>query len=255
MPEPEGLSREELLALLAARDEALAARDARVDALLVQVGELTAQVQALVLRLGKDSSNSSKPPSLDGPGRRPRGGSSRKASGRKPGKQPGDPGTALRLVDDPDERIGIPAPTTCRCGTWLAEAPVVGVRRRQVHDLPVIPQAVVTEYAADIKCCPECSAEAVGEFPVGVNAPAQYGPEITTRVADVVVGHHVPVYRSTILVMELLGMRLRTKRAARSSGGCSRRTRRGPGPGPRRARTAHRQRRWWRPTGPRCAST
>ena len=53
--EGSGVSREEFLALLAAKD-------ARIDALLVQVGELTAQVQALVLRLGKDSSTSSKPP-------------------------------------------------------------------------------------------------------------------------------------------------------------------------------------------------
>ena len=214
MPEPDGLSREELLALLAAREASDAAKDARIDVLLVQVGELTAQVQALVLRLGKDSANSSKPPSSDGPGRRPRGGSSRKASGRKPGKQPGDPGTALRLVDDPDERIPIPAPAACRCGTSLLEQDVVGVRRRQVHDLPPIPEAVVTEYRADIKCCPDCQAEAIGEFPAGVNAPAQYGPEITTRVADVVVGHHVPVRRSTILVMELLGMQVSTGFAA-----------------------------------------
>ncbi|WP_406386392.1 DUF6444 domain-containing protein [Streptomyces sp. NBC_01618] len=45
-------------------------------------------MQALVLRLSKDSSTSSKPPSSDGPGKRPRGGSSRTRSGRKPGKQP-----------------------------------------------------------------------------------------------------------------------------------------------------------------------
>lgn len=192
----------------------LAAKDARIDVLLVQVGELTAQVQALVLRLSKDSSNSSKPPSSDGPGRRPRGGSSRKRSGRRPGKQPGGPGTALRLVDDPDERIPIPAPVVCRCGCSLAEQPVVGMRRRQVHDLPEIPDPVVIEYRADVKSCPGCRAEAVGEFPVGVNAPAQYGPEITTAVADVVVGHHVPVHRSTVLVMELLGMRVSTGFAA-----------------------------------------
>ncbi|MDQ1288125.1 MAG: transposase [Actinomycetota bacterium] len=214
MPGPEELSREELLALLAARDEALVGRDARIDALLVTVGELTAQVQALVLKLGKDSSNSSKPPSSDGPGRRPRGGSSRKASGRKPGKQPGGPGAALRLVDDPDERIPIPAPAACRCGTSLVEAGVVGVRRRQVHDLPEIPAPVVTEYRAEVKCCPGCRTEVTGEFPAGVNAPAQYGPEITARVADVVIGHHVPVHRSTILVMELLGMQVSTGFAA-----------------------------------------
>lgn len=214
MSDPGELSREELLALIGQFRAADAAKDARIDALLVTVGELTAQVQALVLRLGKDSSNSSKPPSSDGPGRRPRGGSSRTVSGRRAGKQPGNPGTALRLVDDPDERIAIPAPSACRCGTSLAEAPVVGVRRRQVHDLPPIPDPVVTEYAAEVKCCPGCSAQAVGQFPAGVNAPAQYGPEITTRVADVVIGHHVPIHRGTVLVMELLGMQVSTGFAA-----------------------------------------
>jgi transposase len=192
----------------------LAAKDARIDALLVQVAELTAQVQALVLKLSRDSSTSSKPPSSDGPDRRPRGGSSRTASGRKPGKQPGDPGTALRLVDDPDERIAIPAPAACACGTSLVEQPVAAVRRRQVHDLPPAPDPVVTEYAADVKCCPGCRAAVTGRFPAGVNAPAQYGPEITTRVADVVVGHHVPVHRSTVLVMELLGLQVSTGFAA-----------------------------------------
>lgn len=216
------MSREELLALIADLRAADVAKDARIDALLVQVGELTAQVQALVLRLSKDSSTSSKPPSSDGPDRRPRGGSSRKASGRRPGKQPGDPGTALRLVDDPDEQIGIPAPAVCSCGMSLVEAPVTGVRRRQVHDLAPVPEPVVVEYAADVKCCPGCRVNVTGEFPTGVNAPATYGPEITTRVADVVVGHHVPVHRSTMLVMELLDMRVSTGFAASLRGRAAR---------------------------------
>lgn len=212
------LSREELLALLAAREAdrvaSDAVKDARIDALLVTVGELTAQVQALVLRLGKDSSNSSRPPSSDGPQRRPRGGSSRTVSGRRPGKQPGEPGQTLLLVDDPDDRVGIPAPAVCECGVSLAELSVVGVRRRQVHDLPPVPEVVVTEYRADVKCCPGCRREVAGVFPAGVNAPASYGPQITTRVADVVIGHHVPVRRSTVLVEELVGMQVSTGFAA-----------------------------------------
>jgi transposase len=174
--EPEQLSREELLALLSAKDEQFvellaavvasdAAKDARIDALLVQVGELTAQVQALVMKLSKDSATSSKPPSSDGPDRRPRGGSSRTRSGRRPGKQPGDPGTTLRLVDDPDERISIPAPPSCGCETPLVEAPVVEVRRRQVHDLAPQPAPVVTEYAADVKCCPAARRPQLERFP------------------------------------------------------------------------------------------
>jgi transposase len=207
VPEESGVSREEFLALLAAKD-------ARIDALLVQVGELTAQVQALVLRLGKDSSTSSKPPSSDGPDRRPRGGSSRTKSGRKPGKQQGDPGTALRQVEDPDERIVIPAPAACGCGQSLIESPVSGRRRRQVFDMPPPPDPFVTEYAAEVKCCPDCGKDAAGVFPEQVKAPTQYGPQITTAVADVVLGHHVPVHRSTLLVMELCGIAVSTGFAA-----------------------------------------
>src|SRR5512144_1862163 len=84
----------------------LAAKDARIDALLVQVGELTAQVQALVLRLGKDSANSSKPPSADGPGRRPQGGQAARgsgdgaAAGGRPGRADTDPGPGGLPVRD-----------------------------------------------------------------------------------------------------------------------------------------------------------
>ncbi|MGH3329100.1 MAG: IS66 family transposase [Streptomycetales bacterium] len=210
MPEPEELSREDLLVLVAPLRAGDAAKDARIDVLLVQVGELTAQVQALVWRLGKDSSTSSKPPSSDGPDRRPRGGSSRGRSGRNPGKQPGGPRAALRLVDDPNERIPIPAPVACGCGCPLAEQPVSGVRRRQVHDLARTPPPVVTEYAAETKRWPGCGATAVGKFPAAVDAPAQYGSEVSAKAADVVLGHHVPVHRSTVLLMELCGIAVST---------------------------------------------
>lgn len=205
-----GLSREELLALIGDLRASLEAKDARLDALLVQVGELTAQVQALVLRLGKDSRSSSKPPSSDGPNRRPRGGSSRTSSGRRPGKQPGAQGKTLELVADPDERIVIPAPGVCACGTHLAEEPVVSVRRRQVTEIPEAPAPFVTEYAADVKSCPGCHANAVGDFPAGVDAPAQYGPEVHARAADITLAHHVPVHRSTVLLMELCAISVST---------------------------------------------
>jgi len=208
------------LAAARAREEA---KDERIDQLLVQVGELTAQVQALVLRLSKDSSTSSKPPSSDGPGKRPRGGSSRTKSGRRPGKQPGDPGTTLRQVEDPKDRIGIPAPARCPgCATSLVGVPVGAVRRRQVFDVPEPAPVEVIEYAADVKCCPGCGTKAMGAFPAGVEAAVQYGPEITAKVADAVVGHHIPVHRSTVLVMELCGIRVSTGFAASLRGRAAR---------------------------------
>ncbi|MEV6945524.1 IS66 family transposase [Streptomyces sp. NPDC051172] len=208
---------------LAAAREREAVKDERIDALLVQVGELTAQVQALVLRLSKDSSTSSKPPSSDGPGRRPRGGSSRTRSGRKPGKQPGDPGTTLRQAEAPDHRIMIPAPASCPgCAVLPAEVPVGAVRRRQVYDLPEPAPVEVTEYAAEVKSCPGCGIRAAGAFPAGIESPAQYGPEITAKVADAVLGDHIPVHRSTLLVMELCAARVSTGFAASLRGRAAR---------------------------------
>jgi hypothetical protein len=82
----------------------------------------------------------------------------------------------LRLAEDPLERIGIPAPAVCGCGTFLVEDPVLGVRRRQVHDLAPMPALVVTEYAAEVKHCPGCARTVVGEFPARVGAPAPAHP-------------------------------------------------------------------------------
>jgi transposase len=69
---------------------------------------LKARVVELERRLGKDSSNSSKPPSSDGlgkPSRAARRGAGR-AEGRRPGKQPGAPGAHLAQVEEPDEVPG-----------------------------------------------------------------------------------------------------------------------------------------------------
>lgn len=212
-----------LRAELAAARADSAAKDERIDALLVQVGELTAQVQALVLKLSKDSSTSSKPPSSDGPGKRPSGGSSRTRSGRRPGKQPGDPGTTLRQVEDPTERITIPAPSACAgCEASLLEESVREVRRRQVFDLPEPAPIEVTEYLAEVKCCPGCGTKQAGVFPAGVDSAVQYGPEAVTKVADAVLGHHIPVHRATLLVMELCGVKVSTGFAASLRGRAAR---------------------------------
>ncbi|MET8129244.1 transposase [Streptomyces sp. NPDC005231] len=88
------------------------------------------------------------------------------------------------------------------------------MRRRQVFDLAEPPAPRVTEYAADIKHCPGCGMKVMGVFPAGVESAAQYGPKITAKVADAVLGHHIPVYRSTLLVMELCGMKVSTGFAA-----------------------------------------
>ena len=194
---------DELLALLKAKDE-------QVVELTRQVAALTDQVQQLVLRLNKDSKTSGKPPSSDPVVRRPKGGSSRTSTGRKPGGQKGSTTGTLRQAEDPDVEIPL-APAACTgCEADLATAPVQRVQRRQVFDAPPPPAPFVVEYQAQYKTCPGCGTDSAGTFPSEVKSRTQYGPEITARTADLVLGHYVPTFRSAQLMRELCGINVST---------------------------------------------
>ena len=116
----------------------LAAKDAEIAALVARVRELEGLVAALHAQLGRDSSNSGKPPSSDSPfTKKPAAKRSvRTRSGKPQGKQPGAPSATLRLIDDPDDTITHIPPVCAGCGDGLADAEVFGVCRHQVVDLP-----------------------------------------------------------------------------------------------------------------------
>ncbi|WP_448070459.1 DUF6444 domain-containing protein [Georgenia yuyongxinii] len=140
---------------LSVQAEQLAVQVEQVKALTVQAGQVTvlvARVAELEARLGKNSRNSSKPPSSDDAFTKPAPKSLRRPSGRKPGKQAGDPGKALASVEVPDEVV-VHTPMACGgCGADLTEAPVVGEQARQVFDLPPV-EVIVTEHRAEQRAC------------------------------------------------------------------------------------------------------
>jgi transposase len=158
-------SAEELSALPAAELAARLAEAYRViGELTEQVGRLSAEVEDLRRRAGRDSSTSSRPPSSDSPYKKKgRDRSLRERGKRRPGKQPGEPGATMLLVDDPHERLEFP-PAACRgCGAGLAAEPVAAQRRHQVTDIEPAPAPKVTEYVAQAKQCPCCGTVTEGE--------------------------------------------------------------------------------------------
>ena len=174
------------------------------------IAELTARVEQLERQAARDSSTSSRPPSSDSPygKKEPRDRSLRERGKRRPGKQPGEPGTTMSLVDDPDERFEYP-PEECRgCGAGLAGEPVAAQRRHQVTDIEPALAPKVTEHVAQAKECPCCGTVTEGELPAHVRARASYGPEASAQAANLVAGHYIPVYRATLLLCQLAGMRV-----------------------------------------------
>ena len=206
MPDVSGVPSAEELAALPHGELA-----ARLSEAYRLIGELTARVEQLERLARRDSSTSSRPPSSDSPYKKQgRDRSSRERGKRRPGKQPGDAGTTMRLVDDPDERLFFP-PAECRgCGEGLAGEPVSAQRRHQVTDIAPAPEPRVTEYVAQAKACPCCGAVTEGELPAGVRARASFGPEASAQAANLVIGHYVPVCRATLLLCELAGIRAST---------------------------------------------
>ncbi len=183
---------------------ALVVEQARVIAeLRARVAVLEAENAELKRRLGMNSTNSSKPPSSDSPFVKPAPKSLRRRSGRKPGGQPGHPGSTLALVADPNERQRHEPGPCGGCGSSLLDAPEVGVERRQVFDLPPMTVCVVEHQLIARRCA--CGTTSCGAAPEGVMAPVQYGPRVTAIVLYLYVGQFLSKKRTAAALAELFG--------------------------------------------------
>src|SRR5215218_3898862 len=151
------------------------------------VAELRERVHELEARLGQNSTNSSKPPSSDGPGVvRP----GKKPKGRKRGGQHGHRGHHRMLL--PPERIDEVVqrtPESCgHCGHSLAGAEEG--RPAHVHQVVELPpiRAEVKEYRMACLRCPKCSGLTRAPMPEGV-VGKHFGPRLTGLVG-VLAGHY-----------------------------------------------------------------
>lgn len=146
---------------------------AKLDELSAANLALSAENAELRAKLKLNSTNSSKPPPSDGYGKpAPK---SRRRSGKKPGKQPGTPGKNLAQIQDPDAIVDH-VPDRCerceRCGNSLGAAPVTGVIRRQVFELPPV-KVVLTKHRVERRKC-TCGCETTAPFPAEATGPACY---------------------------------------------------------------------------------
>jgi transposase len=178
-------------------EAALAARDALIAKLLTRIEELER-------RRGLNSKNSSKPPSSDGL-KKPSPQSLREKSGKPSGGQKGHKGDTLKQVAQPDEVVPH-ATTRCpRCAADLEQSTVIGIRKRQVFDIPE-PRVQVSEHQAQITHCPCCQCQVMADFPQHVQAPVQYGPRIKALSVYLHQQQMIPEDRLEVLFQDVFSL-------------------------------------------------
>ncbi|MEU8252416.1 IS66 family transposase [Nonomuraea sp. NPDC048916] len=197
MSDPRDPSREELLAAVAELRAALAERDAVIAALLAEIGQLKR-------RAGMDSSNSSMPPSSDGPtAKAKRAKKPRKRSPRPRGGQAGHEGHALAWRADPDQ-ITIVTPAECGgCGRRLDDIEGTVAARVQMFDTPPV-KLQVTEYRMVKVACPGCRRATRAATPAGLAGPCCYGPNVRAATALLACNGHMSITRAADLMGVLL---------------------------------------------------
>lgn len=200
-------TREELIALIAAQ--------------AAEIVILQARIAELERRLGLDSSNSSKPPSSDGPSKQARTSSLRQPSNKNTGGQKGHKGETLRQTATPDIVADHRPPVCSECGAALTRDMSEGHTARQVFDLPKPQPLVVTEHRAHVCRCEGCGEKTRAAFPEGVNAPVQYGARIAGFVVYLLHYQFLPEDRLAQLMSDLFGVSLSCATIAGMSRNCA----------------------------------
>ena len=185
----------------------VASLPAEVVALLTAQAKRIAQLEALVAdlqtRLGQNSSNSSKPPSSDGPHVKPA--PPRIPSGKRPGGQPGHV-RHERTRREPTRVIDV-KPCSCgRCGSALAGDDPDPTWRQVVELPPVRPD--VTEYRMHTLTCPHCGTATAAEAPP--ESAREYGPSLQASLSLLSVGYRLSKRSVQTLASDLLGLEIST---------------------------------------------
>jgi len=170
---------------------------------------LKERVAELERRLNLNSNNSSKPPSSDGLKKKSRNNSLREKGKNKSGGQSKHRGSTLAQTKEPDKKIVYKLDSCLDCGKDLKRIKPLNIVKRQIFDL-VLPSIEVTEHQTETKCCPACKQKSSTIFPIGVNAPVQYGPVIKSLSVYLQNQHYIPEKRLQGIFKDVFGLHLTT---------------------------------------------
>ena len=164
---------------------------------------LTNEITELKAKINKNSNNSNKPPSSDGPKKQVIK-NSRTPSGKKTGGQQGHEGKTKDLTSSPDKVIELKPTEGCECGGQVVVKSET-YTSRQVSDI-IKPQLITVEYRAKSGACAECGKEYKASFPKGVDGVVSYGENLQAIVTYLNIYQLLPIKRTTELIKDLFGI-------------------------------------------------
>ena len=136
---------------------------------------LNEKLDKLIDMVGKNSNNSSKPPSSDGY-TKPAPKSLREKSDKKPGAQNGHKGNSFKFTRKPDE---IREHRPCQCMGCPHAAECAGRVADKRYEVDMQVKTNIIEHQILAYDCPYSNNEIIcGEFPNGVNSTLQYGSNL-----------------------------------------------------------------------------
>jgi transposase len=186
-------SRDDLIALILAQHEQIAAQAQQISALTARVGELEAKLSAPP----KTPDNSSLPPSKG-----------EKANLPDPAKKtprPGRPGVARALAEHPDTVIEAMLGACPHCEHALGPADQPEIHAYDHIDLPPI-RPIITRINRHRGVCPCCRKPVMAPVPAGLEPGSPFGPGISSLILHLHITQAVSFQRLSRLMGEVFGL-------------------------------------------------
>ena len=175
---------------------------ALVATLVRELEEARAEIKTLKAQLSKNSSNSSKPPSSDHPGKKIK--NSRIKSGKPSGGQTGHEGKTKQTTSKPDRVVKLEPQTECACGGKIIIDNEAFLVRQQEELQPA--KVITVEYRAHDGTCDCCGKEYKASFPEGVAGPISYGPNLRGMITYLNAYQLLPLKRTAEMIKHLYGI-------------------------------------------------
>lgn len=168
-------------------------------------GQLRKEIE--YLKHGKNSRNSSMPPSTDIFRNRVQN-PNRIKTGKKPGGQKGHEGASLKFQEQVDYYEQHANTVCAECGHSLANVESSPGIRGQIIDIPPM-KPIVTEHISMECVCPNCGTKNRGKLPGTLDyCSVQYGEELRSLIVFLSVRNYMPVNRISEYIELTFGLKV-----------------------------------------------